>query len=63
MDRAGLILYFSDIMLDGLSIRSDSVCGIYHCEPDWAWSCPGYRDYDIWLVVEGIGRMETADAE
>lgn len=38
----------------------DFTCGVgghYHCMPEWSWQVKSFPDYDLWLVVNGMGRM------
>jgi AraC-like DNA-binding protein len=47
---------------DRLRINS---CGRTNCAPDWAWRTDqqAWTDLDLWVVIQGRGAMETADAQ
>jgi AraC-like DNA-binding protein len=33
---------------------------IYYCEPAWKWNPVPFKDFDIWLVLDGRGRLDIA---
>ncbi len=33
--------------------------GLTHCERDWRWTPPPLRDYDLWVVLQGRGRLRV----
>lgn len=34
---------------------------LYRCEEDWTWQVSHMRDYDLWMVLSGSGRIETGN--
>jgi len=31
---------------------------IYQCEATWSWSQPRFSDFDLWVILDGEGRLE-----
>jgi AraC-like DNA-binding protein len=37
--------------------------GLHHCPPEWSWSFGPMTDYDVWMVLDGSGRMTLNERE
>lgn len=42
----------------GIFVRCNSG-GVFDCAPEWDWRVNYMCDYDIWLVIGGLGRLES----
>lgn len=32
-------------------------CGKVHCRPDWSWNTGRFKDYDLWTIFGGKGKL------
>jgi AraC-like DNA-binding protein len=32
--------------------------GLVRCEPDWCWDVSEFKDFDLWIVLDGRGELE-----
>ena len=69
MESDDQFLYFSDLLqrfdMVDLNPHPDrlriNVGNITACAPNWSWSTAGlsWTDLDMWVVLDGVGHMET----
>lgn len=32
--------------------------GLVRCEPDWCWDVSGFKDFDLWIALDGRGELK-----
>jgi len=47
----------------GGRLRLSSQHGLVRCEPDWCWDPPQFTDWDLWIVLDGVGHIRIQDEE
>ncbi len=58
MDKNKKKIYLNDIMRGKFIFKSGNV---FHCSENWAWKTDKFRDYDIWMVLSGMGTLVSED--
>lgn len=63
MDRCGIFLHYCGMKDARNGFRINSFAR-HVCPPDWSWDTrnAGWRDYDLWVVLDGRGVLASDDA-
>jgi AraC-like DNA-binding protein len=35
--------------------------GVHECRPEWSWTFRSMADYDLWMVLDGVGKFTVND--